>query len=70
MSIDTVNELRQDLIRFEQFQDDIKKIKKIIKEIERIDETDGCYNPYNASFQYLAELVHEIKEKLETGIEK
>jgi spore coat protein CotF len=54
----------------EQLKDDISKIKKIIKEIERTDKTDGCYNPYHTSFQYLVELVHEVREKLVKGVEK
>jgi len=54
----------------EQFVDDVKKIKQIIKEIKRTDETEGCYNPYNVTFPYLVKLTHEIRIKLEAGVEK
>jgi len=48
---------------------EIKEIQKILRELKRTTDTDGCYNPYNLVYPYIAKVVHEVRELLKVKIE-
>ena len=46
-------------ISIEQHLEELKECKIIIRELQRMVDTDGCYSPYNNTFDAQAEIVHE-----------
>ena len=59
-----------DKLSVEQHLEDLKECKNIIRELQRTVDTNGCYSPYNNTFDAQAEIVHEALNVLNRIIKR
>ena len=57
-------------IKLHKLDKEAREIRSIMLKIIRTEETDGCFNPYNKGFEYLCEIVSEVRGILKEKLEK